>query len=48
MAEYKTFLQEITYDTEDLTCLRVLPYKISKNELNAEIINQVSNYLTNK
>lgn len=48
-SEYKVFLEDVTSDnTEDLTCLRVLPYKISQVELKAEIINQITNYLSDK
>lgn len=48
-SEYKVFLEDVTSDnTEDLTCLRVLPYKISKEELHPETINQITNYLSDK
>lgn len=48
-SEYKIFLEEVTSDnTEDLACLRVLPYKISQDELKAETINQITNYLSDK
>lgn len=46
---YKVFLEEVTSDnTELLSCLRVLPYKISFPELKPEIINQITNYLSDK
>lgn len=48
-SEYKIFLEEVTSDnTEDLACLRVLPYKISQDELKPETINQITNYLSDK
>lgn len=47
--EFKVFLEDVTSDnTEDLTCLRVLPYKISQEELKPEVINQITNYLSDK
>lgn len=48
-SECKIFLEGVTSDnTEDLTCLRVLPYNISREELHPEVINQIINYLSDK